>query len=103
MASAPFASLLIAAASLYRLRRYVEQMDIHIPYCTVREALEFSANLRLDPGISQAQNKKYVDEVMTMVDLWPIANRTIGTPGRITLPIALSCCVLSTVPMLRMC
>mmetsp|Transcript_17709 Transcript_17709/g.49550 ORF Transcript_17709/g.49550 Transcript_17709/m.49550 type:complete len:1558 (-) Transcript_17709:317-4990(-) len=68
-------------ATWARVCGYCEQMDIHIPYCTVREALEFSANLRLDASVDRARAMTYVDEVMTMVDLWPIANRTIGTPG----------------------
>mmetsp|Transcript_33340 Transcript_33340/g.83541 ORF Transcript_33340/g.83541 Transcript_33340/m.83541 type:complete len:1541 (-) Transcript_33340:49-4671(-) len=64
-----------------RVCGYVEQMDIHIPHCTVYEALTFSAHLRLESTTSKAQVKKFVDETMTMVDLWPIAGRQIGTPG----------------------
>lgn len=36
-----------------RVCGYVEQMDIHIPHCTVYEALTFSAHLRLESTTSK--------------------------------------------------
>jgi ABC-type multidrug transport system ATPase subunit len=36
-----------------RVCGYVEQMDIHIPHCTVYEALTFSAHLRLETNVNK--------------------------------------------------
>ncbi len=38
-----------------RVTAYVEQADIHAPYATVREALEFSAKLRLPSEVPSSQ------------------------------------------------
>ena len=36
-------------------------MDLHSPYCTVYEALEFSAYLRLSSTISKAQKDQFLN------------------------------------------
>lgn len=41
---------------------YVEQFDIHSPALTVREAFEFSAQMRL-AGVTPDQLHEFVDEV----------------------------------------
>lgn len=52
---------------------YVEQNNIHQPFVTVKEALEFSATLRLPRSTSINQRKAFVEEVVdycnTMLDL----------------------------------
>jgi hypothetical protein len=57
---------------------------------TVREALEFSAALRLTAGKSNSSSSgaarsvhvaAAVDEVLNLVELEPLAGRLVGTPG----------------------
>lgn len=43
-----------------RLTAYCEQIDIHAPYTTVEEALNFSAALRLDSTVSAHRRKAFV-------------------------------------------
>ena len=47
---------------------------------TVKEALMFSARLRLDSSVSDSQVKQYVDEVIGIVELLPIQNKMVGMP-----------------------
>ena len=44
---------------------YVEQTDVHEPFATVREALEFSADLRLPATVPAARRAAFVGEVRT--------------------------------------
>lgn len=52
-----------------RVSAYVEQEDSHLAQCTVAEALEFSASLRLPNTVSQQVRHKFVDEA----SLWMIS------------------------------
>lgn len=47
-----------------RITGYVEQMDVHEPYFTVREALRFSAKLRQDPSVPLSEKYEYVERVL---------------------------------------
>ena len=70
--------------SFNHLTGYVEQQDLHMGLHTVREALEFSAKLRLPASVPQEQRLKWVDEVMALVGLTRIGHRIIGdaaSPG----------------------
>ena len=49
--------------SFARISGYVEQNDIHSPQTTVREALVYSASLRLGPEVSRDRSEDFVDEV----------------------------------------
>ncbi|KAL6066653.1 ATP-binding cassette transporter snq2 [Balamuthia mandrillaris] len=62
---------------LNRTVGYVEQQDIHLPFQTVREALLFSARLRLPSSVPKAKQEAFVDELMEILGLTPIANRII--------------------------
>ncbi|KAL6064490.1 ABC2 type transporter superfamily protein, variant 2 [Balamuthia mandrillaris] len=62
---------------LNRTIGYVEQQDIHLPTQTVKEALYFSANLRLPPSVPTKKKKEFAREIMHVLGLWPIANRQI--------------------------
>lgn len=64
-----------------RLTAYCEQMDLHNEFTTVREALEFSAKLRLHPSISDETRVAFVDEALEILELNSIAHRMIGTSG----------------------
>jgi ABC-type multidrug transport system ATPase subunit len=67
--------------SFARLTAYCEQQDIHNSFATVREALAFSASLRLPREVSVATREAFVDEVMDLLELRSIANRLIGEVG----------------------
>lgn len=64
-----------------RISGYVEQEDIHEPFATVHEALQFSARLRLPPHISKAESEEFVRYVMDLVELQCIGDSRVGTPG----------------------
>jgi ABC-type multidrug transport system ATPase subunit len=61
---------------------YCEQLDIHEPSATVREALEFSAVLRQPDSFSDEEKLRYVDEVIDLLDLEDIQDAIIGSPGQ---------------------
>ncbi|KAL3683081.1 hypothetical protein R1sor_001103 [Riccia sorocarpa] len=61
-----------------RISGYVEQNDIHTPFITVKESLEFSANLRLPPTANRSQ---FVKEVMDVLELEGVGNKLVGVIG----------------------
>ncbi|KAL2845483.1 ABC-2 type transporter-domain-containing protein [Aspergillus pseudoustus] len=67
--------------SFQRSAGYCEQLDVHEPFATVREALEFSALLR-QPRDTPAKDKlAYVDTIIDLLELHDIANTLIGKVG----------------------
>ncbi|BDA47962.1 ABC transporter G family member 36 [Coccomyxa sp. Obi] len=64
-----------------RVVGYVEQNDIHTPQVIVREALEFSARLRISESAGIKQIEEYVDEVLDIVELTPLKDSLVGIPG----------------------
>jgi ABC-type multidrug transport system ATPase subunit len=60
-----------------RCTGYCEQMDIHSDSATVREALTFSAFLRQDARISDADKRASVRECIELLELEPIADKII--------------------------
>ena len=69
--------------SFSRVTSYVEQQDIHMPLTTVREAIEFSAYLRLAPEITSEQRDAFINEVMDTLELSEIADRKVGEVGSV--------------------
>ena len=69
------------ARSFARLTAYCEQQDIHNSFATVREALQFSAALRLPREVDTATRLAYVEEVTDLLELRPIADRLVGEVG----------------------
>ncbi|KIW91600.1 uncharacterized protein Z519_07567 [Cladophialophora bantiana CBS 173.52] len=67
--------------SFQRSAGYCEQLDVHEPYATVREALEFSALIRQSRHVSRAEKLKYVDIIIDLLELHDIENTLIGLPG----------------------
>lgn len=65
--------------SFQRSAGYCEQLDIHEPMATVREALEFSALLRQGRDVPKAEKLKYVDTIIDLLEMHDIANTLIGT------------------------
>lgn len=68
-------------ASFQRSAGYCEQLDVHEPFSTVREALEFSALLRQDHQIPRAEKLRYVDTIIDLLELHDLADTLIGTIG----------------------
>ncbi|EHY55704.1 hypothetical protein HRR83_007920 [Exophiala dermatitidis] len=67
--------------SFQRSAGYCEQLDVHEPYATVREALEFSALLRQSRLTPREDKLKYVDTIIDLLELQDIENTMIGFPG----------------------
>ena len=61
-----------------RIMAYVEQFDTLSPQETTRDAIEFSAALRLPSDVSKEDRKKWVDQVIKMLELTPIENVMVG-------------------------
>lgn len=64
-----------------RIAGYCEQNDIHSPNVTVREALIYSAWLRLPKEVDREKRMMFVEEVMELVELTPIRDALVGLPG----------------------
>lgn len=64
-----------------RISGYCEQNDIHSPQVTVRESLIYSALLRLPKEVSDQEKRKFVDEVMDLVELHNLKDAIVGLPG----------------------
>lgn len=60
---------------------YCEQLDVHEPLATVREALEFSAVLRQSREIPKAEKLAYVDTVIDLLEMRDIEHALVGTTG----------------------
>ncbi|CAM6129919.1 unnamed protein product [Calypogeia fissa] len=64
-----------------RIADYCEQNNIHSPAGTVHESLIFSAWLCLDREINDDMKRDFVQEVMDLVELAPLKDDVVGTPG----------------------
>ncbi|KAJ1952133.1 ATP-binding cassette transporter snq2, partial [Dispira parvispora] len=64
---------------LRRKTGYCEQMDIHEPYSTVREALRFSAYLRQPKHVSKKEKDQFVERVIHLLEMEDIADAMVGT------------------------
>ncbi|KAL2129334.1 hypothetical protein VTI74DRAFT_7926 [Chaetomium olivicolor] len=67
--------------SFQRSAGYCEQLDVHEPFATVREALEFSALLRQRRDVPREEKLKYVDTIIDLLELHDLADTLIGQPG----------------------
>ncbi|KAB5513070.1 ABC-2 type transporter-domain-containing protein [Coniochaeta sp. 2T2.1] len=67
--------------SFQRSAGYCEQLDVHEPFATVREALEFSALLRQSRDTPRAAKLKYVDTIIDLLELQDLADTLIGEVG----------------------
>ncbi len=61
-----------------RLCGYCEQQDNHVGTQTVREALEFSARLRLSSALYATELARFVEQILSELELSAIADRLIG-------------------------
>ncbi|KAL2061353.1 hypothetical protein VTL71DRAFT_7626 [Oculimacula yallundae] len=68
-------------SSFQRSTGFAEQMDIHEPTQTVREALRFSATLRQPRNIPLQEKYRYCEEVIDLLEMRDIAGAVIGKNG----------------------
>lgn len=67
--------------SFQRSAGYCEQLDVHEPYATVREALEFSALLRQSRETPREEKLAYVDTIIELLELRDLEHTLIGRVG----------------------
>ncbi|KAF9691287.1 hypothetical protein EKO04_010765 [Ascochyta lentis] len=70
----------VPGVSFQRGTAYAEQLDVHEPATTVREALRFSADLRQPYETPQTEKYAYVEEVIALLEMEDIADAIIGDP-----------------------
>lgn len=58
---------------------YVEQFDSLSPNDTAREAIAFSAALRLPRDTNREQRSNWIDTVLVMLELTPLVNTMVGS------------------------
>lgn len=63
-----------------RSTSYAEQLDLHDPTQTVREALRFSADLRQPFETPQEEKYSYVEEIVALLEMETFADAIIGSP-----------------------
>lgn len=67
--------------SFQRATGFAEQMDIHEPTATVREALQFSALLRQPKEVAVQEKYEYCETIINLLEMQDIAGATIGKVG----------------------
>ncbi|EFQ33720.1 ABC-2 type transporter [Colletotrichum graminicola] len=67
--------------SFQRATGFAEQMDIHEPTATVREALQFSALLRQPREVPKQEKFQYCETIIDLLEMRDIAGATIGKVG----------------------
>ncbi|KAH8179132.1 ABC-2 type transporter domain-containing protein [Sarocladium implicatum] len=67
--------------SFQRATGFAEQMDVHEPTSTVREALQFSALLRQPKEVSREEKLAYCETIIDLLEMRDIAGATIGKIG----------------------
>jgi ATP-binding cassette subfamily G (WHITE) protein 2 (SNQ2) len=59
---------------------YAEQLDMHDPSQTVREALRFSADLRQPHETPRSEKYEYVEDIIALLEMETFADAIIGSP-----------------------
>ncbi|KAL8814211.1 MAG: hypothetical protein Q9223_006549 [Gallowayella weberi] len=67
--------------SFQRATGFAEQMDVHEPTATVREALRFSAKLRQPKEVPIEEKYEYCERIIDLLEMRSIAGATIGKIG----------------------
>ena len=67
--------------SFQRATGFAEQMDVHEPTATVREALRFSALLRQPKEVPVQEKYDYCETIIDLLEMRSIAGATIGKVG----------------------
>ncbi|KAI8051379.1 ABC-2 type transporter-domain-containing protein [Gilbertella persicaria] len=61
-----------------RITGYCEQMDVHNPAATVREALRFSAYLRQPAEVPKEEKDEYVEQILELLEMSKIGDALVG-------------------------
>ncbi|KAI9304002.1 ABC-2 type transporter-domain-containing protein [Cunninghamella echinulata] len=61
-----------------RITGYCEQMDVHNPNATVREALRFSAYLRQPAEVPIEEKNEYVEQIIKLMEMEKIGDALVG-------------------------
>ncbi|KAL8734249.1 MAG: hypothetical protein Q9181_003278 [Wetmoreana brouardii] len=69
------------SVSFQRSAGYCEQLDVHEPTATVREALEFSALLRQSRDTPREEKLRYVDTIVNLLEMQDIEHTLVGRTG----------------------
>lgn len=67
--------------SFQRATGFAEQMDVHEPTATVREALRFSALLRQPKEVPIEEKYEYCERIIDLLEMRSIAGATLGKIG----------------------
>lgn len=67
--------------SFQRSAGFAEQMDVHEPTATVREALRFSAKLRQPREVPLQEKYDYCETIIKLLEMENIAGAAVGTNG----------------------
>ncbi|KAL6713165.1 ATP-binding cassette transporter snq2 [Lecanora helva] len=67
--------------SFQRATGFAEQMDVHEPTSTIREALRFSALLRQPKEVPVEEKYEYCERIIDLLEMRSIAGATIGKTG----------------------
>ena len=67
--------------SFQRATGFAEQMDVHEPTATIREALHFSALLRQPQEVPIKEKYEYCERIIDLLEMRSIAGATIGKVG----------------------
>ena len=67
--------------SFQRATGFAEQMDVHEPTATIREALQFSALLRQPKEVPRQEKLDYCETIIDLLEMRDIAGATIGVVG----------------------
>jgi ABC-type multidrug transport system ATPase subunit len=87
--------ILADSTTFKNISSFAEQEDVHADQCTVREALEFSATLRLPKSVSAIDRGNFVTQILTLLELNPLAGRSTdslsqGERKRLTIGVELT-------------
>jgi ABC-type multidrug transport system ATPase subunit len=85
----------VSSSTFSRMSAYCEQEDVHLPTSTVKEAIEFSAQLRLSADVSIVQRRSFVNWILQELELYASADRLVSSlaPGerkRLTIGVELA-------------
>ncbi|KAG8981742.1 hypothetical protein FRB90_007035, partial [Tulasnella sp. 427] len=69
------------STSFARETAYAEQMDVHEPTTTVREAMRFSAYLRQPYEVSKEEKDEYVESIIELLELQELSEAMVLTLG----------------------
>ena len=67
--------------SFQRASGFAEQMDVHEPTATIREALRFSAKLRQPKEVPLQDKYDYCETILRLLEMESIAGATVGVAG----------------------